>query len=59
MKDFDFVIPKYTHEVMVTDNETGLEFSYSRHQSASSAMSKLEILKTITTYPPTIREILD
>ncbi len=55
----DFIPQKFTHEVMVVDSTTGLEFSYSRHQSASSAMKKLEILRTITIYPPMIREILD
>tara|TARA_R110001599_G_scaffold2627_7_gene14275 strand:+ start:1670 stop:1843 length:174 start_codon:yes stop_codon:yes gene_type:complete len=55
----DFIPPKFTHEVMVVDSNTGLEFSYSRHPSASSAMKKLEILKTITTYPPTIRKLID
>jgi len=48
-----------THEVIVIDNKTGLEFTYSRHKSTSSAMRKLEELKRITTYPPTIRKLID
>ena len=48
-----------THEVVVTDNKTGFEFSFSKHESEISAVRKLEELKRITTYPPTIRKLID